>query len=171
MPKFRSIVLIAFLISTVSISLARAPDMSLDEVAKESDVVLIGRTVRIVESLEEGGIPRGTATIYIEKIIKGTTLGREIEIIYEPCVQSIYPTYYLCERNILFLGRAETKMTFRAYFGNLDRSGKYVTIGGYLGKISIRNVDNTAMDILLLGEETNQPLDKFLQKIDRLISK
>jgi hypothetical protein len=144
--------------------------MYLEQAVTECDVIIIGETVKIVETANDEALaPRGIATIRVERIIKGTARSGEIDIIYQPCVQAGSPKYYLCEKCIFFLERVEADILSGVLFENVH--GQYITTGEYLGKIDIRRIDNMAIGILLKDEEMNQDLDKFLQKMERLIGK
>jgi hypothetical protein len=125
----RSTFLVILVVFIANSSSGKVRNMDLEQVVSESDVILIGETVKIVETTNDKGfVARGVATIRVEKIIKGTVDSREVDIIYQPCVQAVSPKYSLCEKCVFFLDRAETSIISTVYFENVE--GKYFTAGG-----------------------------------------
>lgn len=169
MRKLWLVFMTVLVVCTVSPGSGKVSNMYLEEAVRKSDLIIIGQTVRIVETEVESGDfykPKGTATVRVEKIIKGTAGSSAVDIVYQPCVQAGSATYSLCERSVLFLSKAERSPLSRLLFENSE--GKYFNTGGYLGKISIGSFDNM-VTVLFKGKEFEQVLDKFLQRLEQLI--
>ena len=164
----RHLVVIIIVTCIAGSSIAKVKNRSLKELVQDSDLILIGKMTKITETLSDDDLwAEGLSTIRVERVIKGALTGHEVNVIYDPCTPDVSARYYLCERCVFFLTRAERGVVTRMLFK--DVNGKYFATGGYLGKVPIREFDEMAVDIHLVGEAEEQTLDKFVEKIDRLL--
>ena len=147
---------------------ARMPDTSLEDLVGESELIVIGDVVKVVEEAKDMNFEScGTATVRVERTLKGVTGARNIDVIYVPCVKADSAEYHACDKSILFLSGANKIFhTARLY---RNEPGKYVTVRGYFGKIDVARGPNMVREIYLKGEERFQELDDFVKKIKALI--
>jgi|WetSurMetagenome_2_1015567.scaffolds.fasta_scaffold1008479_1 hypothetical protein len=133
---------------TASVSTPKIIQITLSEMVQESSMIFVGKVVRIVEETEvpKGEPYRGEATISVEQVIKGPTK-RKISVSYLPGL-SISPDLRLGFWYVLFIR---------------EWKGSNITVRGYGGAIPI--VDGKVRVSFILGEEENQTLDGFIQRI------
>jgi hypothetical protein len=113
----------------------------LDEMIKESKIVVIGKVLRIEDPIFH---KMAVATIEIEQIIVGNHDGKQIDITYYP--RSNFEARFVLNERCIFL---------------IDERNTIVK--GYAGKIPI---ENGKVEVrYILGEPMNQTLKDFTQRI------
>jgi hypothetical protein len=116
-------------------------EIPLDEMIKESKIIVIGKMLRIKEPIFH---KMGVATIQIEQILVGNYEEKQIDITYYQ--SSIFdPRFVLNERCIFLINERNT------------------IVKGYAGKIPIEEDKVEVRHIL--GEATSQTLKDFIQRI------
>jgi hypothetical protein len=116
-------------------------EIPLDEMIKESKIVVIGKAVRIVDPIFH---KMAVATIEIEHIIVGNYEGKQIDITYYP--RSNFEARFVLNERCIFL---------------IDERNTIVK--GYAGKIPIEK-DKVEVHYIL-GEQKSQTLKDFIQRI------
>jgi hypothetical protein len=113
----------------------------LDEMIKESKIIVIGKVLRIEEPIFH---KMAVATIEIEQILVGNYEDKQIDITYYP--RSIFDARFVLNEQCIFL---------------IDERNTIVK--GYAGKIPIEK-DKVEVRYIL-GEPRSQPLKDFTQRI------
>ncbi len=116
-------------------------EIPLDEMIKQSKLVVVGKVIRIKEPIFA---KIAVATIEIEQIIGGNYEDKQIDITYHP--RSVFDAWFVLNQRCIFLINA----------GN-------TIVKGYAGKIPIEK-DKVEVRYIL-GEPTNQTLKDFIQRI------
>ena len=125
-------------------------EIPLDEMIKQSKLVVVGKVVRIEEIPTPKNGKKSTfdekavATVEIEQIIVGSYEDKHIDIMYYPRL-TFEARFFLNQQCIFFIGQ-----------GNL-------MVKGYAGKIPI---EKGKVEVrYILGEATSQTLQNFAQRI------
>ncbi len=116
-------------------------EIPLDEMIKESKIVVIGKVLRIDDPIFH---KMAVATIEIEQIIVGNYEDKQIDITYYP--RSNFEARFVLNERCIFL---------------IDERNTIVK--GYAGEIPIEN--DKAEVRYILGEPMNQTLKDFTQRI------
>jgi hypothetical protein len=119
----------------------------LDEMIKESKIVVIGKVFRIKEPIFH---KMAVATIEIEQILVGNYEDKQIDITYYPR-SNFDASFVLNERCIFFIG------------------GRNIILKGYAGKIPIERDEVEVRHIL--GESKRQTLRDFINRIQGIKSR
>jgi hypothetical protein len=126
-------------------------EIPLDEMIKQSKLVVVGKVVRIEEIPPSKKAKKSifddmaTATIEIEQIIVGSYKDKHIDITYYPRL-TFEARFFLDQRCIFFIGE------------------RNLIVKGYAGKIPIQR-DKVEVHYIL-GEAASQTLKGFTQRIE-----
>jgi hypothetical protein len=148
--------LLAGLLSGRPPKIEKLREIPLDEMIKKSNIVVVGKVVRI----EEVPTPKNAkksifdemaiATIEIEQIIGGSYEDKHIDITYYPRL-TFEARFFLNQRCIFFIGE------------------RNLIVNGYAGKIPI---EKGKVEVrYILGEATSQTLKDFTQRIKDSMSR
>jgi len=140
------------LLASSSVVLGKLQLLPLSYMVEKAEIIAIGRVVKVEQTSEKRGEALlSKATIEIEKTFKGNRHTKTIEAFFLQDTED-EPKYSIADRSVFFIHKYR---------------GKLQTLQGYAGKIDIAN--DEARNIHMHRESSNQQLDGFINKIEKLL--
>ena len=135
-----------------SVALDRLALLPLSYMVEKTEIIAIGKVVKVQKTTEKrDNLSFSKTTIEIERTLKDNRHTRSIDVFFFPGGED-EPEYSLGDKSIFFIHK------FR---------GKFVVLQGYAGKVDILN--NEVRNIHMYKEPSDQRLDGFIDKIEKLI--
>jgi len=137
-----------------SIASSKIVLLSLSNMVKKSEMIAIGKVVKVEETNEKHGeFPFSKVIIKVEKMLKGNQNTKSIDVYFFPTIED-EPIFLLNGRAIFFIHKYQNKNRL---------------VQGHAGKVDIENDD--AINIYMLDQKRNQKIDGFVHKIEEILIK